>query len=141
MPPIPIPDPLPQAITLPREVVEFAIEQHLAEFGWDSLVGRTWRWILHGGGPGPISQMDWRKVDGDGPPSAATLATESTAEQPPLAHHAPWAELNKARFICWWCTARPSDVKPRRFQLSGSQDTNAVTETRSVTITIRNDNA
>ena len=33
MPAIEIPDPLPPAITLPREVIEFAISQHLEEFG------------------------------------------------------------------------------------------------------------
>ena len=84
MPAIEIPDPLPPAITLPREVLEFAISQHLEQFGESSLVARTWRWILHGGGPGPISHMDWSQFDGDGPPSTATLAAESTADQSPL---------------------------------------------------------
>ena len=81
MPAIEIPDPLPPAITLPREVIEFAISQHLEEFGEHSLVARTWHWILHGGGTGPISHMDWSQFDGEGPPSAATLAAESTADQ------------------------------------------------------------
>jgi hypothetical protein len=38
MPAISIPDPLPPAVTLPREVIEFAISEHLREFGDDSLV-------------------------------------------------------------------------------------------------------
>jgi len=73
------PGPLSPAITLPREVIEVAISQHLAVFGKSSLVARTWHSILHGGEPGPISHMDWSKFDGDGPPSRATLAAESTA--------------------------------------------------------------
>ena len=59
---IAIPDPLPPAITLPREVLEFAITEHLKQFGESSLVARTWRWILYGGGPGPISHMNWSRV-------------------------------------------------------------------------------
>ena len=51
MPAIDIPDPLPPSITPDREVIEFFIERHLAEFGDDSLVARTWHWVLHGGGP------------------------------------------------------------------------------------------
>jgi hypothetical protein len=82
MPAIEIPDPLPCAIILPREVLEFAVSQHLEEFGESSLVANTWRWILHGGGPGPISHMDWSHFDGDEPPSTATLTAESTADEP-----------------------------------------------------------
>jgi len=54
MPVIDIPDPLPPSITPDREVIEFLIERHLAEFGDNSLVARTWHWVLHGGGRAPI---------------------------------------------------------------------------------------
>jgi hypothetical protein len=64
-----IPDPLPPAITLPRTVIEFLVDQDLDEFGDTGLVARTWHWILRGGGPGPISHVDWSQFDGDGPPS------------------------------------------------------------------------
>lgn len=141
MPAIPIPDPLPPTVTLPREVVEFAVEQHLDEFGKDSLVARTWQWVLNGGGPGPISHMDWRQIDGDGPPSAATLVAESMAGEPPLYVHTPLAELNKARFICWWCSAQPDDEVPRRFQGWDTAPTDASTETDTVTVTVRDSNA
>src|SRR5579862_6562197 len=87
MPAIDIPDPLPPAITPPRTVIEFLVDQDLEEFGDSGLVARTWHWALHGGGPGPISHMDWSQFDGDGPPSAATLAAESTTDEPPL--HTP----------------------------------------------------
>lgn len=117
MPAIEVPDPLPPAITLPREVIEFAISQHLEEFGEHSLVARTWRWIFHGSGPSPISHMDWSQFDADGPPSTATLTAESTADQPPLLPCTPWTELNKARFICWWCTAKPEGAVPLRFHM------------------------
>jgi hypothetical protein len=95
MPAIDIPDPLPPSITPPRTVIEFLVDQDLEEFGGTGLVARTWYWVLHGGGPGPISHMDWSQFDGDGPPSAATLATESTAVEPPL--HAPAHGPNSTR--------------------------------------------
>jgi hypothetical protein len=136
MPAIEIPDPLPRAITLPREVIEFAISQHLEEFGEHSLVARTWHWILYGGRSGPISHMDWSQFDGEGPPSVATLATESTADQPPLLVQASWAELNTARFICWWCTANPEDEVPLRFHTSNPAPVPAVTDGASVAITM-----
>ncbi len=112
---IDIPDPLPPAITPPRTVIEFLIDQHLDEFGDTGLVARTWRWVLHGGGLGPISHMDWSQVDGHGPPTAATLAAESTASEPHLYPPTPWDELNKALFICWLCTSAPEDELPLRF--------------------------
>jgi hypothetical protein len=106
---IAIPDPLPPAITPPRTVIEFVVDQDLEEFGDTGLVARTWHWVLHGGGPGPVSHMDWSQFDGDGAPSAATLAAESAADEPPLYPPTPWPELNKARFICWLCTSAPGD--------------------------------
>jgi hypothetical protein len=80
MPAIDIPGPLPPAITPDREIIEFFIDEDLAEFGQDGLVARTWQWVLHGGGRGPISRMDWTRFDGDGPPSAAT----SPPKAPPM---------------------------------------------------------
>ena len=63
MPAIDSPDPLPSAITPPRMVIEFLVDQDLEEFGDTGLVARTWHWVLHGGGPGPISHMDWSQFD------------------------------------------------------------------------------
>jgi hypothetical protein len=128
MPAIEIPDPLPPAITPPRTVIEFLIDQDLEDFGGTGLVARTWRWVLHGGGPGPISHMDWAQFDGDGPPSAATLAAESTADEPLLYPHTPWPELNKARYICWLCTSLPGDEVPLRFRPWGTAREPAVAE-------------
>ena len=136
MPPIDIPDPLPPAITPDREVIEFFIDEDLAEFGQHSLVARTWQWVLHGG-PGPISHMDWSRFDGDGPPSAATLAAESTASEPPPGPLAPRDELNRARFICWVCTAEPGDELPLRFHPWDAAPAPTATEEGSVTITLR----
>jgi integrase len=65
MPAIAIPDPLPPAITPPRTVIEFLVDQDLEEFGDTGLVARIWHWVLHGGGPGPISHMDWSQFDGE----------------------------------------------------------------------------
>jgi hypothetical protein len=135
MPAIDIPDPLPPAITPDREVIEFLIERHLQEFGDGGLVARTWHWVLHGGSRGPISRMDWSRFDGDGPPSAATLAAESTASQPPLSPAVSWDELNRARFICWLCTSQPEDELPLRFHPWDAAPVPA--KAGSVTITMR----
>src|SRR5215472_15857003 len=114
MPAIEIPDPLPPAITPDREVVEFLIQRHLQEFGEDSLVARTWQWVLHGGRRGPISHMDYTQFDGDGPPSHATLAAESLASEPPLHPPTPRDDLNRIWF-CWLCTSQSKDELPPRF--------------------------
>lgn len=110
-----IPDPLPPAITPPRTVIEFLLDEDLDEFGDTGLVARTWQWVLHGGGPGPISHMDWSQFDGDGPPSAATLTAESNADEPPLQIAHPMAEL-RVRYICWMCTSLPNAEVPVRFR-------------------------
>jgi hypothetical protein len=137
MPAIDIPDPLPPAITPPRTVIEFLVDQDLEEFGDTSLVARTWHWVLHGGSPGPISHMNWAQFDGDGPPSAATLAAESTADEPPLHTPTPWPEFYRARFICWLCTAAPGDEVPLRLHRWDAVATPAVTEEGSVTVSLR----
>jgi hypothetical protein len=134
---IDIPDLLPPAITPPRTVIEFLVDQDLEEFGNTGLVARTWHWVLHGSGPGPISHMDWSQFDGDGPPSAATLAAESTADEPLLYSPTPWPELNKARFICWLCTSAPGDEVPLRFRPWETAPAPAVTEDGSVTVAMR----
>jgi hypothetical protein len=134
MPAIEVPDPLPPAITLPREVIEFAVSQHLEQFGESSLVARTWRWVLHGGGPDPISHMDWSEFDGNRPPSRPTA--ESAADQPTLLARASWTELNKARFICWWCTANAEDEIPIRFRSWDSTPDPAVMEEGTVRVTM-----
>jgi hypothetical protein len=136
MPAIEVPDPLPPAITLPRKVIELAVSQHLEEFGESSLVARTWCWVLHGGGLGPISHMDWSEFDGNGPPSRPTLAAESTADQPALLARGSWAELNKARFICWWCTVNPEDEVPIRFRGWDPTSDPAVAEEGPITVTM-----
>jgi hypothetical protein len=136
MPAIDIPDPLPPAVTPPRTVIEFLINQHLEEFGDSSLVARTWHWILHGGRRAPISHTDWSRFDGEGPPSAATLAAESTASEPPLHPATSWPELNRARFICWLCTSAPDDEVPLRFHPWDAAPALDVAEEGSVTVTM-----
>ena len=81
--------------------------------------------------------MDWSQFDGDGPPSAATIAAESTADEPLLYPPTPWPELNQARFICWWCTASPEDEIPVRFRRCAATSDPTVMEEGSVTVTMR----
>ena len=134
---IEIPDPIPPAITPDREVIEFLIDQDLEEFGENSLVARTWHWILYGARRAPISHTDWSRFDGDGPPSAATLAAESTASEPPLHPLTPWEQLNRARFICWLCTAQPGDEPALRFHPWDAAPAPTIPEEGPVTVTMR----
>jgi len=73
MPAIEIPDPLPPAITLPCEGIEFAISQHLAELGEHSLVARTWHWILHRVGQLPGLSLGHARVPRRGLASAILI--------------------------------------------------------------------
>lgn len=135
MPAMAIPDPLQPAITVPREVLEFAVIEHLKQFGESGLVARTWRWILYGDGPGPISHMNWSEFDGDGPPPGATLAAESTADPPPLCvRHG----LNSIKPDSSAGGVRtPRDEVPLRFHHRDAAHYPVGTESGSVTITIR----
>lgn len=95
-------------------------------------MARTWQWILRGGGPEPISGADWSPFDSGGPPSAATIAAESTTDTPPLRPRTPWPELNRARCICWLCTAQPGDDVPARYQGWDTADGPAAVDDGSV---------
>ena len=57
MPTIHIPDPLPPAITPPRTVIEFLIDQDPEEYGETGLVARTWHWVMHGGEITPLERL------------------------------------------------------------------------------------
>ena len=105
---IDIPVPLPSAITPPARSSNSSSTR-------TSTNSATPAWSPHLAlgparrQPGPISHMDWSQFDGDGPPSTATLAAESTADEPPLHPPTPWGELNQARSVCWLCTFAPED--------------------------------
>ena len=68
---------------------------------------------------------------------ARRIATaESTAsEPPPPPTTTPWDELNRARYICWVCTAEPGDELPLRFHPWDTAPAPTATEEGSVTIT------
>lgn len=83
---------------------------------------------MYGGGPGPISHMDWSQFDGNGPPSAATLAAQSTADEPAAVPPTPWPALNQVRFICWLCTAAPGEEVPLRSRPWDTAAAHALTE-------------
>ena len=132
MPAMDIPDPLPPAITPPHTVIEFLIDQHLEEFGDTGLVARTWHWVLHGGGPGPISHMDWSQFDGNGPPRPPPSPrkvppTSRPCTRPP---HGPSSTRpdSSAGY-----TPPPRDEVPMRFRPWDTALAPAVTEDGSVT--------
>jgi hypothetical protein len=108
-----IPQTLPPAITVSRELAEFSLAEDLATYGADGPAALAWQWALTGQGPTPVSLRDWHQ----GPPDHDTLLDESR-----WPYGDGWrgfvarAEIDKARFLLWWLTASPDEQVPARFQ-------------------------
>ena len=108
-----IPQTLPPAITVGRDLVEFCLSEDLQTYGTEGPVALAWRWALTGEGPTPVSLRQWRQ----GPPDHDTLLDESRW---PYGNgwgdRAARPEIEKARFLVWWLTASPDEEVPARFQ-------------------------
>jgi hypothetical protein len=137
MPPIEIPRPLLPAITPDREVIEFLIDQDLEKFGENSLVARTWHWILHGAGLAPISHTRLVTVRRRRTTISRHPRRRKHRQRAAPAPARPWEELNQARFIRWLCTAQPGDELPLRFNPGTPHGAPTVTEEGPATVTMR----
>jgi hypothetical protein len=108
-----IPQTLPPAITVSRELVGFSMAEDLATYSDGGPAALAWRWALTGQGPTPVSLRDWR----GGPPDHDTLIDESRWPYgDKWDGRAARAEIDKARFLLWWLTAGPLEQVPARFQ-------------------------
>ena len=107
-----VPQTLPPAITVSRDLVEFSLSEDLETYGIDGPVALAWQWVLTGEGPTPVSLRKWHQ----GPPDHDTLLDESRW---PYGNgwggRAVRPEIEKARFLLWWLTASPDEEVPTRF--------------------------
>jgi hypothetical protein len=126
-----IPQTLPPAITVGRDLVEFSLSEDLETYGTDGPVALAWRWALTGEGPTPVSLREWHQ----GVPDHDTLLDESRW---PYGNgwrgRAARPEIDKARFLLWWLTASPDEDVPTRFQHYASPS--AVAEHGATTATL-----
>jgi hypothetical protein len=128
-----IPQTLPPAITVSRELVEFSLAEDLAVYSANGPAALAWRWALTGEGPTPVSLRDWHQ----GPPDHDTLLDESRWPYGDgWRGRAARAEIYKARFLLWWLTASPHEQIPARFQHYQQAPTPAAVEHGAVTATL-----
>jgi len=105
---IPIPEPLPTAVTRPRPLIEAVAAQSLREQGTGSRTARAWRWVLTGQGFSPVSV-----AAGLGrPPDLDGIAAEAGYDiEPPECAWPPWRynydpdpDRQQARRVLRWLT-------------------------------------
>lgn len=129
---IPVPNPLPSAITRPRQHVEAVLDQSLAETGDDGRAALAWHWVLTGTRPSPITLS---LAPGRAPKLEEILA-EADADPEgsvvPLGVPTDYCEqYGEARRILRWL-AGDSDEIPvdcdNRGQLIGARDDYARTD-------------
>jgi hypothetical protein len=128
-----IPQTLPPAITVSRELVEFSLAEDLTTYGADGPAALAWQWALNGQGPTPVSLRDWHR----GPPDHETLLDESRWPYgDKWGGRAARAEIDKARFLLWWLTTSPDEQMPARFQHYQQAPAPAAVEHGAVTATL-----
>lgn len=82
---IPVPNPLPPAVTRPRQHIKAVMAQSLPETGEDSRAALAWQWALTGTRPSPISLS----LAPGRPPAREMLLAEAEAEADPEGPAAP----------------------------------------------------
>lgn len=128
-----IPQTLPPAITVSRELVEFCLSEDLAEYGTIGPAALAWQWALTGQGPTPVALREWEQ----GPPDRAMMLDEGRWPYGDgWGGRAARAEIEKARFLLWWLTASPDDEVPDRFQRYHSAPEPTAVEHGSVTVAL-----
>src|SRR5450755_1623549 len=105
-----LPDELPEAITVDRDVAAYFLAENLAEWGETGPVGYAWRWALYGEGPRPVSGLPWR----GGLPGARDLEGETWFDSG-WGAQASYAEVGRAKFTLWWLQAPAGAEVPDRF--------------------------
>jgi len=127
-----IPDPLPAAITRPREHVQAVLTQSLTETGSDGRAALAWTWALTGTRPSPITLSP---ASGR-PPAREEIRAESQAEPEsspaprgvPAGYH---AQSGDARRILTWLIGISDEVPlddEQRGRFVGARDDYARTD-------------
>ena len=105
---IPIPEPLPTAVTRSRPLIEAVAAQSLREQGADSRTARAWRWVLTGQSLSPVSEM----LGPGHPPDVDEIVGEAGYDtEPPDCDWPPWRhtfdpnpDRQQARRVLRWLT-------------------------------------
>jgi hypothetical protein len=106
-----VPDPLPPAISRPRQLIEAVLAQSLLETGEQGRAALAWAWALTGGWPSPVSLSVAKGV----PPSREEITAEAAAS--PQGSTAPPGvptdfcdQLREARHILRWLAGETDEI-------------------------------
>ena len=135
-----VPDPLPPAITRPRQHVEAVLAQSLLETGGQGRAALAWTWALTGTRPSPVTLS----VAKGSPPSRDEITAEASA--PPEGSTAPPGvptdfcdQLREARHILRWLIGDTDEIPvddDNRGRFIGARDDYASSGTRPSPVTL-----
>jgi hypothetical protein len=133
-----VPDPLPPAITRPRQLIQAVIAQNLQETGDQGRAALAWAWALTGGQPSPVTLSVAQGLT----PSREQITAEVAA--PPQGSTAPPGvptdfcdQLREARHILRWLTGETDEIPvddENRGRFIGARDDYARTDDQVRTI-------
>lgn len=106
-----VPDPLPPAITRPRQHVEAVLAQSLTEVGEDGRAALAWAWTLAGTRPSPVTLS----LAPGKPPSSEQILAEADADPegstaPPGVPADYCDQIGEARRILTWLAGASDEI-------------------------------
>jgi len=127
-----VPDPLPPAISRPRQLIEAVIAQSLLETGDQGRAALAWAWALTGRRPSPVTLSVAKGVL----PSREEITAEATASPegstaPPGVPTDFCDQLREARHILRWLTGETDEIPvddENRGRFIGARDDYARTD-------------
>jgi hypothetical protein len=131
---IPVPDPLPPAISRPREHIEAVLAQSLIETGGQGRAALAWTWALTGARPSPVTLSPATA----NPPTLEEIAAEAAAASEgstaPLGVPTDFCDqLREARHILRWLIAETDEIPlddENRGRFIGARDDYARTDSQ-----------
>src|SRR5690348_8565353 len=129
---IPVPDPLPPAISRSQEHVEAVLAQSLIETGGQGRAALAWTWALTGTRPSPVTLSSAQT----NPPTMEEIAAEAAAAPegstaPPGVPTDFCDQLREARHILRWLVAETDEISlddDNRGRFIGARDDYARTD-------------
>jgi hypothetical protein len=105
-----LPDVMPEAITVGRDMAAWLLEESLAAYGTAGPVAAVFRWALYGQGPRPICRQPWY----GGLPTAVEMEGETWFESG-WGRTATYEEIRYAKGMLWLLQAQVGEDMPDRF--------------------------
>jgi hypothetical protein len=129
---IPVPDPLPPAISRPREHIQAVLAHSLVQAGGQGRAALAWTWALAGARPSPVT-LSPAEAD---PPTLEEIAAEAAAAPegstaPPGVPADFCDQLREARHILRWLIAETDEIPlgdENRGRFIGARDDYARTD-------------